>query len=64
MPAVSSPAVISHDCGNRLFGKENTEYDFAKEDVPECKKRAKQLEERHKILERSLDRHVMDKFAR
>ncbi|KAJ3290770.1 Structural maintenance of chromosomes protein 2 [Borealophlyctis nickersoniae] len=47
-----------------LFGQPDTDYDFTKHEVNDCKKRAKQLEERHKSLERSLDRHVMDKFDR
>ncbi|KAJ3053885.1 Structural maintenance of chromosomes protein 2 [Rhizophlyctis rosea] len=48
----------------QFFGKPNTDYDFRKHDVNDCKKHRKQLEERHKALERSIDRHVMDKFDR
>ena len=48
----------------RFFGKPNADYDFRKHDVNECKKHKKHLEERHKTLERSIDRHVMDKFDR
>ncbi|KAJ3044691.1 Structural maintenance of chromosomes protein 2 [Rhizophlyctis rosea] len=48
----------------QFFGKPNTDFDFGKHDVNECKKRKKHLEERHKTLERSIDRHVMDKFDR
>ncbi|TPX71866.1 hypothetical protein SpCBS45565_g00860 [Spizellomyces sp. 'palustris'] len=48
----------------QLFGKPGTGYDFAKQDLGEVRKRVSQLEERHKILERKLDQHVMDKFDR
>ncbi|KAJ3153082.1 Structural maintenance of chromosomes protein 2 [Geranomyces michiganensis] len=48
----------------QLFGKQGTDYDFAKYDFRDVRKRVKQLEERHKSLERSLDHNVMDKFDR
>lgn len=46
----------------RLFGNAGTDYDFSKQDFGEVRKRVKQLEERHKRLERNLDQHVMEKF--
>ncbi|KAI8903905.1 condensin complex component SMC2-like protein [Powellomyces hirtus] len=48
----------------QLFGKTGTDYEFSKYDFGDVRKRVKQLEERHKSLERSLDPHVMDKFDR
>ncbi|KAI8815667.1 condensin complex component SMC2-like protein [Fimicolochytrium jonesii] len=47
-----------------MFGQPNTDYDFHKHDMPDVKKRVKQLEERRKSLERNLDPQVMDKFDR
>ncbi|KAJ3017170.1 Structural maintenance of chromosomes protein 2 [Thoreauomyces humboldtii] len=48
----------------QLFGRAGSEYDFTKYDMGDVKKRVKQLEERHKSLERNLDAQVMEKFDR
>lgn len=48
----------------RHFGEKNTDFYFGGQDMDECRKRLKQIEETHSKLSKTLDTDVMQKYDR
>ncbi|OAJ38964.1 hypothetical protein BDEG_22854 [Batrachochytrium dendrobatidis JEL423] len=46
----------------KLFGKQDTEFDFQQHDMRECRKRLSQLNESHSKIQKSVDPQVLEKF--